>query len=216
MTPDIPYPLKVPAGKGEALLAQVDDLPAYCPPAGTAFASGYIMHKVRRGETIASISRKYHTTPEAIVDINGFRKNERLAAGSKIKVPAKTRIVRAKGTKASPQVAAKEEKLVKYVVRKGDSIWKIANQHNTTVKEIQNFNRLKGQNLHAGQVLLIPPSPAAVCAIVSTRNYTVKGGETPYLIAKKYDMDLGEFLKINNLTPRSIIFPGQAVLVKTN
>jgi membrane-bound lytic murein transglycosylase D len=216
MTPDSPYPLKVPAGKGEALLAQVDDLPAYCPPAGTAFASGYIMHKVRKGETISSISRKYRTTPEAIADINGLRKNERLAAGSKIKVPAKTRSVPAKGTKASPQVAAKDEKPVKYVVRKGDSIWKIANQNATTVKEIQTFNRLKGQNLHAGQVLLIPPSPAAVCAIVSTRNYTVKGGETPYLIAKKYDMDLGEFLKINNLTPHSTIFVGQTVLVKTN
>jgi membrane-bound lytic murein transglycosylase D len=216
MTPDGPYPLKVPAGKGETLLAKVDDLPAYCPPAGIASGSGYIVHRVRRGETIASISRKYRTTPEAIADMNGFRKNERLAAGSKIKVPARTRVVQAKGSKPSTPVTASVEKPVRYVVKKGDSIWQIAGQHNTTVQEIQTFNRLKGQNLHAGQVLLIPPSEVAACTVVPTKNYMVKGGDNPFIIAKKHEMELGDFLKINNLTPHSTIFPGQTVLVKTN
>jgi membrane-bound lytic murein transglycosylase D len=216
MTPDSSYPLKVPEGKGEVLLAKVNDIPAYCPPAGVASASGYIIHKVRKGDTIASISRKYRTSPEVIRDFNDFKKNETLVIGSKIKVPAKTRSVQAKGTKGAAPVAAKEEKPVKYVVKKGDSIWQIASQHNTTAKEIQNFNRLKGQNLHAGQVLLIPPSQAAVCAVTPTKNYTVKGGETPFMIAKKHEMELGDFLKINNLTPHSTIFPGQTVLVKAN
>ena len=216
MTPDSPYPLKVPEGKGEVLLTKVDDLPAYCPPAGVASASGYIIHKVRKGETIASISRKYRTSSQVIMDVNGFKKNERLVAGSRIKVPAKTRTVQAKGTKASAPVVAKEEKPVKYVVKKGDSIWQIAGRHSTTVQEIQTFNRFKGSDLHVGQVLLIPPSQAAACAVVPTKNYTVKGGETPFMIAKKHEMELGEFLKLNKLTPHSTIFPGQTVLVKAN
>jgi membrane-bound lytic murein transglycosylase D len=101
-------------------------------------------------------------------------------------------------------------------VKKGDSLWQIASQHNTTTKEIQNLNRLKGPSLNTGQVLMIPPTAAATCAVVPTRNYTVKGGETPFMIAKKHDMELGDFLKINNLTPHSKIFPGQTVLVKMN
>ncbi len=44
----------------------------------------------------------------------------------------------------------------------------------------------------------------------------MKGGETPFMIAKKHEMELGDFLKINNLTPHSTIFPGQSVLVKAN
>ena len=215
MTPDSPYPLKVPEGKGQVLLAKVNDLPAYFPPAGVASSSGYIIHKVRKGETIASISRKYRTSPEVIMEVNGFKRNETLAAGWKIKVPAKTGSVQAKGTKASAPVVAKEEKPVKYVVKKGDSIWQIASRHNTTVKDIQTFNRLKGPSLHSGQVLLIPPSQAA-SAVVQTKNYTVKGGETPFMIAKKHEMELGDFLKLNNLTPHSTIFPGQTVLVKAN
>jgi membrane-bound lytic murein transglycosylase D len=216
MTPDSPYPLKVPEGKGEVLLAKVDDIPAYCPPAGVASSSGYIIHKVRKGETIASISRKYRTSQEAIMDANDFKKNEKLVAGLRIKVPAKTRSGQTKGTKAAVTVAAKQEKPVKYVVKKGDSVWQIASQHNTTAKEIQSFNHLKGSNLHAGQVLLMPPSQVAACAVTPTKNYTVKGGETPFMIAKKHEMELGDFLKINNLTPHSTIFPGQAVLVKSN
>jgi membrane-bound lytic murein transglycosylase D len=216
MTPDSPYLLKVPEGKGQILLAKVNDIPAYCPPAGVASSSGYIVHKVRKGETIASISRKYRTSPEAIMDANDFKKNEKLAEGLRIKVPAKTRTVQAKGTKAPAPVAAKEEKPAKYVVKKGDSIYQIASRNNTTAKEIQNLNRLNSTNLHIGQVLLIPPSQVAACAVVPTRNYTVKGGETPFMIAKKHEMELGDFLKINNLTPHSTIFPGQSVLVKSN
>lgn len=215
MTPDSPYPLKVPVGKGQILLAKVNDLPAYCPPVGVASSSGYIVHKVRKGETIASISRKYRTSPEVIMDVNGFKRNQTLAAGWKIKVPTKAGSVQAKGTKASAPVIAKEEKPVKHVVKKGDSIWQIAGQHSATVKEIQTFNRLKGSSLNIGQVLLIPPSQAS-CPVVPTKNYTVKGGETPFMIAKKHEMELGDFLKLNNLTPHSTIFPGQTVLVKAN
>ena len=216
MTPDSPYPLKVPEGKGQILLAKVEDIPAYCPPVGVASSSGYIVHKVRKGETIASISRKYRTSPEVIRDFNDLKKNETLAAGSRIKVPAKTRSAQTKGAKASAPVVAKKETPVKYVVKKGDSIYQIANQHNTTAREIQSFNRLKGTSLKVGQVLLIPPSNQAACAVAQTKNYTVKGGETPFMIAKKHEMEVGDFLKINNLTPNSTIFPGQTVVVKAN
>jgi len=215
MTPDTPYPLKVPEGKGQILLAKLNDLPAYCPPAHLASSSGYLVHKVRRGETITSIARKYRTSPQVITDVNGFKRNEKLLAGSRIKVPAKARSVQASGAKVSGPVLAKDEKPGRYVVRKGDSIWQIAGQHNTTVKEIQNLNRLKGASIHAGQVLLIPPGQAS-CPAVPTRNYTVKGGESPFIIAKKHEMALGDFLKLNNLTPHSTIFPGQTVLVKAD
>lgn len=216
MTPDTPYALKLPEGKGQILLAKIDGLPAYRPPAGLVSSSGFIIHKVQKGETVSSIARKYRTSPQAIMEVNGFKRNEKLAKGRRIKVPVKARSVQASAAKVSGPVLAKEEKPERYVVRKGDSIWQIAARHNTTVKEIQDLNRLKGPDIHAGQMLLIPPSQAASCPVVQTKYYTVKGGETPFLIAKKHEMELGDFLKMNNLTPQSTIFPGQTVLVKAN
>jgi len=216
MTPDTPYALKVPEGKGQILLAKIDGLPAYCPPAGLASSSGFIVHKVQKGETVSSIARKYRTSPQAIMEVNGFKRNEKLASGWRIKVPARAGSAQASGAKPSGPVLAKQEKPGRYVVKKGDSIWQIAGRYNTTVKEIQELNRLKGPNISVGQVLLIPPSQASSCPVVQTKNYIVKGGETPFMIAKKHEMELGDFLKMNNLTPQSTIFPGQTVMVKAN
>ncbi|MBW2286077.1 MAG: LysM peptidoglycan-binding domain-containing protein [Deltaproteobacteria bacterium] len=49
---------------------------------------------------------------------------------------------------------------------------------------------------------------------MNTRAYTVRKGDSPYLIALEHHMDLSEFLRLNNLTPRSTIFPSQVLLVK--
>jgi membrane-bound lytic murein transglycosylase D len=49
---------------------------------------------------------------------------------------------------------------------------------------------------------------------MKTRPYTILKGDSPYLIAKKHQMNLFELLRLNNLTPKSTIFPGQVLLVK--
>ena len=53
-----------------------------------------------------------------------------------------------------------------------------------------------------------------VLKTIKTKPYTVLKGDSPYKIAQKYQMNLSEFLRINNLAPRSTIFPGQILLVK--
>lgn len=44
--------------------------------------------------------------------------------------------------------------------------------------------------------------------------YKVKPGDSPSKIAKKYKMDLNKFLRINNLTERSTIYPGQQLYIE--
>jgi hypothetical protein len=46
--------------------------------------------------------------------------------------------------------------LVSYLVRAGDSLWKIALRHDTTVRALQEFNKLRGDTIHPGQVILVP------------------------------------------------------------
>lgn len=213
VTPDGRYTLKVPVGKGEQLLAMIDDIPSYCPPKYAYTGSGYVIHRVRRGETLSTICRKYRTSAAVIMDMNGFRKNHMLRVGSKLKVPVRgwSRSVRI--SKVSARESAVQEKPGKYVVKKGDSLWQIAAQYKTTAREIQTFNRLKNPQLSLGQTLMIPPDKGN-CPPPPTRSYTVQGGDSPYLIAKKYAMELAEFLKLNHLTPESTIFPGQTLSVK--
>jgi LysM repeat protein len=66
-----------------------------------------------------------------------------------------------------------------------------------------------------GQELIITSGKQKRKTAGNKTNYTVKQGDTPYIIAKRHSMNLSEFLTINNLDPDSTIFPGQEVKIFT-
>lgn len=207
LTPNDPYALKVPEGKGEVLLAKLDDIPVWRPP-----VPAYVVHRVRYGESLSVIAEKYGTSVRAIVDMNGLRRRHYLKVGWKLRIPVKkTRFTHL----ARPPIQTSQLKgeIVEYTVQKGDSLWLIARRFGTTTKMIRALNNLNTSVLRVGQVLKISPG-RMVMKLDSTQTHLVREGDSPYLIAKKYEMDLSEFLKINNLTPRSTIFPGEIVNIK--
>ncbi|MCJ7680649.1 MAG: LysM peptidoglycan-binding domain-containing protein, partial [Candidatus Aminicenantes bacterium] len=86
---------------------------------------------------------------------------------------------------------------------------KIAGTFNTSVQNIKALNNLKSDQLAIGQKLIIHAAGSG-----DTRSYTVKPGDTPYEIAKRFGKDLNLFLTTNDLTRRSKIYPGQVLLIK--
>ena len=50
----------------------------------------------------------------------------------------------------------------------------------------------------------------------NSKTYLVQEGETLYAIAKKHQMNLADFLVLNNLKPSSTIYPGQTVKIKAD
>ena len=207
-TPNKPYAFKVPKGNGEILLSKLGDIPVWRPP-----VRAYVRHKVRRGESLSVIARRYRTSVRAIVAMNGLKSSRYIKAGWTLKIPAGRAYASIK--KAPPIVPATriKGKFLEYVVRKGDSLWKIANRFGTTTKAIQSLNQLNNTNLRIGQVLVISKDLTPTEKI-DTKRYKVLKGDSPYIIAQKHQMNLSEFLRLNSLTPRSTIFPGQILLVK--
>ncbi|MBN2061839.1 MAG: LysM peptidoglycan-binding domain-containing protein [Deltaproteobacteria bacterium] len=204
ITPKTAYSLKVPPGKGEVLLAKLEDIPAWRPP-----VPSYVVHSVKSGETLSVLAHRYGTTIDAIMAMNGLKSKNYVKVGWKLKIPtSKSYIPSVKAGSGSP--VSSKTALVKYTVKNGDSLWKIAKDYNTTVNAIKSLNQMRSTTLKIGQVLNIPTSVTA-SSTGATQKYMVKKGDSPYLIAKRYKMNLHEFLKINDLTPRSTIFPGQMV-----
>ena len=76
-------------------------------------------------------------------------------------------------------------------------------------------NKLNDTRLQIGQVLVIPQG-STLFEEMRTKPYTVLKGDSPYMIAQRHNMNLSQFLRLNNLTPRSMIFPGQVLLVKAD
>jgi len=91
----------------------------------------------------------------------------------------------------------------------------LAGRHGTTTRAIRSLNGLRNSRLTVGQVLRVPkgtrePLPR------QERVYCVKKGDSPYLVARRHRMNLAEFLRINNLTPSSTIYPGQTLVITNN
>jgi LysM repeat protein len=148
------------------------------------------------------------------MSMNGLRSRNFVRAGWRLKIPTRKGYV--PPSQRRPTYALKREgKYFEYTVRQGDSLWKIANRHRTTTEAIMSLNQLQTSTLRIGQVLLLSPG-ITLSQPINTRKYVVKNGDSPYLIAKRNQMNLAQFLKINNLTPRSTIFPGQVVKIRIN
>lgn len=97
-----------------------------------------------------------------------------------------------------------------YTVKKGDSLWKIANKYNTTVEKLKSVNNLKTNTLSVGQKLVIPS--ISVSPEVSD-TYIVQKGDSLWSIANKFNMTVSELKNLNNLT-NNLLSIGQVLKIK--
>ena len=137
ITPDDPeFVLRLPEGTSEKFSAEIADIPA------DKWVS-WRRHRVEAGETLTSIAKTYRVTPTAIAEANDLEKGAELTPGEKLIIPA-TRPV--EETKA---------RLVRYRVRKGDTLGGIADQFSVTSEDVKKWNSLKTGKVSRGMVLRI-------------------------------------------------------------
>lgn len=95
-----------------------------------------------------------------------------------------------------------------YVVKKGDTLYKISKLYGISVLDIKKANNLSSDNLKVGDVLIIP-NP------YDDEKYIVKKGDTLYSIAKKYNMTVDELKKLNNLKSDNLSI-GMELIIDNN
>ena len=88
-----------------------------------------------------------------------------------------------------------DDSVINYVVKAGDTLWLIAQRYNTTVEAIQRLNGLSGTLLSIGQILKIPVSGSAPYF-----EYTVRPGDTLWLIARKFGTTVDDIKRLNGLS----------------
>ena len=206
LLPPETYQLRVPQDSKGMLLAQIDSIPVSQLP-----QRAYVRHRVRSGETLGTIARKFHTTVGRIMRANNLRRSNFIRAGKTLKIPQSGYMRSAPKPVVKTAIPASGT----HYVRKGDSLWIIAKRYGTTVEKIRSENSLSSNNLHIGQALTIPGFKTAPLPDTSQLNtYSVKSGDSPYTIARKHNMALERLLLINKLNPRSKIFPGQQLYIE--
>ena len=205
IVPGESYSLKIPLGKSEILLAKIAQIPVSYPP-----KRAYVKHRVKSGETLSTIAKRYRVSMKRIARANRIYKKNFIVAGKILKIPQKGTIIPAAKTYVKPKYTSAS----RHVVKSGDSLWIIARRYGSTTKKIMAINRLSSTRLKIGQVLKIPGAKKRYSAQKDLAFYKVKSGDSPFTIAKLHNMSLERFLRINNLRPRNKIYPGQKLYVE--
>ena len=138
------------------------------------------IYTVKKGDSLWLIANKYGTTVDELKNANNLKSNT-LSIGQTLIIPKKK----------------ENTNKISYVVKKGDSLWLIANKYDTTVEKIKSTNNLKSNTLSIGQVLVIPSSSEFI-------TYTVKKGDNLWLIANKYNTTVDNIKKLNNLSSNNL------------
>lgn len=155
---------------------------------------------VQKGDTLYSIANKLGTTVSELKKENNLTSNT-LQIGEVLRIPTK-------------EIYEEEENI--YIVKKGDSLYSIANKYNTTVDELKRINNLTSNILSIGQVLKLPSDKASnVEKEENTISYTVQKGDSLYSIARKYDTTIDRIKDLNNLTT-NLLSIGQVLLIPTD
>jgi membrane-bound lytic murein transglycosylase D len=197
-TPSESYGLRVPVAVASSFDARLATLPPYAP----APQESYAHHRVRRGETLSNIARRYGASVSSIMRVNRLRSRHRIRVGQHLRVPQRSRPVSV--TSAAPGASRR------HTVRRGDSLWTLASRHGTTVDRIKRDNGLRGDQLVVGQTLKIETGPGT-----GARSYTVRRGDTVARIAKEHSVSIDSILRANGLSRSDKIYPGQVLRFPT-
>lgn len=138
-------------------------------------------YTVKSGDSLWSISKKYGLTVDELKQANNLTSNL-LSIGQNLLIPKKET----------------ETNIDEYIVKKGDTLYAIANKYDTTVDNLKSINNLTTDSLSIGQVLKIPNETT------NYDTYTVKSGDTLYAIANKYNTTVDAIKKLNNLTSNTL------------
>ncbi len=210
--PENGYDLRLPPGEGALVAEKSDEIPLYRPrPAITV-----VSHKVRKGETLETIAKKYRTDTKTIMLANDMRRPAPVPVGTSLRVPLDCPPERPAAPATARDPAPKREP-TEHLVRQGDSLFNIARRYGTTTEEIQRLNKISGTALSVGQVLKIVPAPPPAKAEPPrpSRNvYAVRAGDTVFSIAQKHKMTVERLLALNQLNSKSKLKPGQKLTVE--
>src|SRR5258705_6960235 len=155
-TPDDPsFELHLPPGTAQKFSAEIADIP---PEKWVSWRR----HRVEAGETLTSLAKKYHVTAPAIAAANSLGRSDVLSPGDKLIIPA------------SQPAAEAKSRLVRYRVRKGDTLGGIADQFSVSPEELRKWNGLKAARVSRGMVLRVYTIGGAPEAVPVRKRSTTK------------------------------------------
>ena len=166
-------------------------------------------YTVKAGDSLWGISQTYGTTVNNLKQINNLSSNV-IYVGQVLKLKQQSN---------STSNQAPQSTVDTYTVQSGDTLWGIANTHDTTVNDLKQINDLTSDTIYVGQVLKLKQQSTTQqessqpSQSNSSDFYTVKAGDSLWKIAMGNDLTVSHLKQMNNLTTNTI-YVGQQLRIK--
>lgn len=176
-------------------------------------------HTVRPGDTVSEIAAQYQSTVAIVETTNQLRKP--LQPGQKLLVPAATKPLLEEPLLALEHIkqsryARTLRKRTGHTVKAGESLSMVAKQYNVQTRDLARWNGIRPhETLHTGRRLTVwkPAKPKTVGKLV---RYTVKPGDSLYLIGRRHNVKVTDLRRWNKLDNQRYIKPGQRLRLFVN
>lgn len=217
-SPEGPHRLLLPVDTAEQFARALDNVPL-------AQRVEWKRHTIRSGESLITIAKRYNTTPSVIRDVNKLNSNL-IRAGATLMVPTSKlpseRYVLSETQRLDRRQNSRpnsDMRKIRYVVKPGDSLWKIARDYKVSQKQLARWNHLGLKDpIKPRQTLVIWVKPHSRVASTMDRDpmirkigYRVRQGDSLARIAGKFNVSVNDIARWNTLNTKHYLQPGQSL-----
>lgn len=177
-------------------------------------------YTVKAGDSLWKIAMGNDLTVSHLKQMNNLTTNT-IYVGQQLRI--KEGQTNSQASQSNSQTNQSSQNAGTYTVKAGDTLWGIANDHDTTVNALKQNNHLNSDTIYVGQVLSLgqaastgshSQSNASAPSSSTNGTYTVKAGDTLWSIANANDMTVAQLKQKNDLS-NDTIYVGQTLNVSS-
>ena len=217
-SPNGPHEILVPVENKDIIQQKLVEVPA-----GQRIK--WKRYKVERGDSLISIAKKFHTTPDALKQVNPIQGNL-LQIGDMLLIPTAFQHLSnyaytAKNRKSKKQSRAKGPKgssKITHRIQNGDSFWSLSQQHKVSVNSIARWNGMSPKDpLIPGQKLVIWSKGNTWGKqdreVIRKVRYRVRNGDSLHRIASKFNVRIKDIRRWNQINNKKYLQPGDELIL---
>jgi len=182
-------------------------------------------YTVSGGDSLISIANQFHTTPDALRQVNPI-KNDLVRIGDKLLIPTAFKQLSRYTHSADNRLDKKQKyargpkgsKKIRHIVRPGDSFWSLSQTHKVSSASIARWNGMAPKDpLMPGQELVIWSKGNQIKGqnreIIRKIRYSVRSGDSLHRIANKFNVSVNNIKRWNKIDAQKYLQPGDKLIL---